>query len=132
MDDLKDANGGLALEGEKIKVRDTTCTVNLRVLSVDSAQQQLKLRLEVKAPPDRPDLTDTRATFDVSYFDFPMIDNTRLVGGDRCAIVLNGFSNYSADITVVMFPGAYASLKEKPYYNEVIQSVLNASKKEKD
>jgi hypothetical protein len=59
----------------------------------------------------------------VSYFDFPMIDNTRLTGGDRCAIVLNGFSGYSADITVVLFPGAYASLKEKPYYSEVIESV---------
>ena len=59
----------------------------------------------------------------MSYFDFPMIDNTRVVGGDRCAIVLNGFSHYAADITVVLFPGAYASLKEKPYYSEVIESV---------
>ena len=59
----------------------------------------------------------------MSYYDFPMIDNTRLTGGDRCAIVLNGFSDYSADITVVLFPGAYASLKEKPYYSEVLESV---------
>jgi hypothetical protein len=29
----------------------------------------------------------------------------------------------------VLFPGAYASLKEKPYYNEVLESVLSASKK---
>jgi len=52
-----------------------------------------------------------------------MIDNTRLTGGDRCAVVLNAFSMHSADLTVVLFPGAYASLKEKPYYNEVMESI---------
>lgn len=44
-------------------------------------------------------------------------------------MVLNNFSDQSADLTVVLFPGEYASLKEKPYYNEVIENVLNASKK---
>jgi hypothetical protein len=68
------------------------------------------------------------ATFEVSFFDFPMIDNLRLAGGQRCAVVLTNFSEHSAELTTVLFPGAYASLKEKPYYNEVIQSVLNASK----
>jgi hypothetical protein len=69
------------------------------------------------------------ATFSVSHFDFPMIDNTRLVGGQRCAVVLNNISDQSADITLVLFPGSYASLKEKPYYNEVIESVLDANKR---
>jgi len=68
------------------------------------------------------------ATFTVSYFDFPMIDNTRLVGGQRCAVVLNNMSDQSADITLVLFPGTYASLKERPYFDEVIQSVLKSSK----
>ena len=53
-----------------------------------------------------------------------MIDITRLVGGQRCAVVMNGISEQSADITVVLFPGTYASLKDKPYYNEVIENVL--------
>jgi len=57
-----------------------------------------------------------------------MIDNTRLVGGQRCSVVLNSFSDQSADITLVLFPGTYASLKEKPYYNEVIENVLNANR----
>ena len=127
MDDLKDAKGGLALEGEKITVRDTTCTVNLRVLSVDAVEQQLKLRLEVKAPPNRPDLTDTRATFDVSYFDFPMIDNTRLANGLRCAVALSNFSPDGADLNTVCFPGEYASLKDRPYYDEVIQKLREAT-----
>jgi hypothetical protein len=114
---------GVALDGESINVEGRRCDVNLRVLDVDRRQQQLRLRLEVKSAGGSKDNLDTRAVFDVGYFDFPMIDNTRLAGGDRCAIVLNGFSDYAADITVVLFPGAYASLKEKPYYSEVIESV---------
>jgi hypothetical protein len=44
-------------------------------------------------------------------------------------VVLNSISDQSADITLVLFPGAYASLKEKPYYNEVIESVLKGNKR---
>jgi hypothetical protein len=119
--------GGLELEGEAITVRDVSCQINLRALSVDEAQQQLRVRLEVKAPPDRPDLTDTRATFDVSYFDFPMIDNTRLSNGLRCAVALSNFSPDGADLTAVCFPGEYASLKDRPYYDEVIQKLREAT-----
>jgi hypothetical protein len=127
MDDLKAANGSLALEGETITVRDITCQINLRVLSVDPEQQQLRVRLEVKAPANRPDLTDTRATFDVSYFDFPMIDNTRLSNGLRCAVALTNFSPDGADLTTVCYPGEYASLKDRPYYDEVIQKLREAT-----
>ena len=42
--------------------------------------------------------------------------------------MLNSFSDQSADITLVLFPGTYASLKEKPYYNEVIENVLSTTK----
>ena len=44
-----------------------------------------------------------------------MIDNTRLPGDRRVAVVLNSFDEHSAQITVAGFPSAYASLKEKPF-----------------
>ena len=46
----------------------------------------------------------------------------------RCAIVLNEFdpkSNF-AEITVVYFPGDRASLKERPYYDEVLHGLRRA------
>jgi hypothetical protein len=66
-------------------------------------------------------------TFTVSFFDFPMIDNLRLTDGQRCALVLTNFNDHAVELTTVLFPGEYASLKEKPYYNEVLQSILSAS-----
>lgn len=93
------------------------------ILSVDRVNKELEISLSVDTPDPKLGRQTKTATFAVSYFDFPMIDNTRLNGGNRCAVVLNNFSDVSADITVVLFPGAYASLKEKPYYSEVIESI---------
>ena len=88
---------------------------------------EIQVSLSVETPDSTQGRQTKTATFTVSYFDFPMIDNTRLAGGDRCAVVLNGFSDQSADLTLVFFPGAYASLKEKPYYSEVIESIRRAN-----
>ena len=119
---------GVQLEPETITVRKTTCLIGLRVLSFDKAQEQLLVRLEVKAPEGQPEFPDTRATFNVGYFDFPVIDNTRLSNGLRCAVTLTNFSaGMAADLTTVCFPGEFASLKDRPYYDEVIQKLREAN-----
>ncbi len=118
---------GIPLDPETVTVRKITCHVALRVLEVDKKQRQILVRLEVKAPEDQPDLPDTRATFNVGFFDFPVIDNTRLANGLRCAVTLTNFSNDAADLTSVCFPGEYASLKDRPYYDEVIQKLREAN-----
>jgi hypothetical protein len=56
-----------------------------------------------------------------------MIDNTRLPHDQRAAIVLNAFEDGAADITLTFFPGSYASLKEKPYFQEVLQNLTKTS-----
>ena len=56
-----------------------------------------------------------------------MIDNTRLGHDQRCTVVLNAFEDNSADITLAYFPGSYASLKEKPYYEEVVQNLMRSN-----
>lgn len=111
-----------------LTIRKTTCQVSLRVLKPDpTQQQQVKVRLEVKYPGSQPELPDTRAVFDVGYFDFPVIDNTRLANGLRCAVTLTNLSKDAADLTTVCFPGEYASLKDRPYYDEVIQKLREAN-----
>lgn len=119
---------GIPLDPETITVRKTTCQIGIRVIALDETQEQLLVRLEVKAPEGQPELPDTRATFNVGYFDFPVIDNTRLANGLRCAVTLTNFSKgAAADLTTVCFPGEYASLKDRPYYDEVIQKLREAN-----
>jgi hypothetical protein len=121
---------GVALDGESINVEGRRCDVGLRVLDVDRRQQQLRLRLEVKSPEGSNDNLDTRAVFDVGYYDFPMIDNTRLANGLRCAVTLSNFTHEAADLTTICFPGEFASLKDRPYYDEVIQRLQKSAQEE--
>ncbi|MGH7724481.1 MAG: hypothetical protein ACREOU_03555 [Candidatus Eiseniibacteriota bacterium] len=121
--DLSGDPEGTSLEGATLTLDSLQATFGLDILSVDRANRELMVGLTVETPDPELGRQTKTANFSVSYFDFPMIDNTRLQGGSRCAVVLNAFSDVSADITIVLFPGAYASLKEKPYYSEVIESV---------
>jgi hypothetical protein len=127
LDELTAAGpAGIPLDPETVTVRKTTCQVGLRVLRFDAAPQQFLVRLEVKSPEGRAELPDTRATFNVGFFDFPVIDNTRLANGLRCAVTLTNLSPAAAELTTVCFPGEYASLKDRPYYDEVIQKLREA------
>ena len=125
--DMTDDPIGSTLEPATLTLDTRRATFSLDVLDINKADREILVSLSVETPDSTQGRQTKTATFTVSYFDFPMIDNTRLAGGDRCAIVLNGFSDQSADITLVFFPGAYASLKEKPYYSEVIESIRRAN-----
>jgi hypothetical protein len=122
--DLTTDPAGTSLEPATMGLDSTQmATFGIDILSVDKENKEIQVSLSIDQPDPKLGRQTKTATFGVGYYDFPMIDNTRMNGGTRCAIVLNNFSDYSADITVVLFPGAYASLKEKPYYSEVIESV---------
>ena len=127
--DLADDPGGTSLESATLTLEGIETTFAIDVLDVDQVNREIRVALNIETPDPEQGRQTKVANFGVSYFDFPMIDNTRLTGGQRCAVVLNSISDQSADITLVLFPGSYASLKEKPYYNEVIESVLDANKR---
>lgn len=84
--------------------------------------REIRLRLESGDPEDRfsPEID---IIFKVGFFDFPMIDNTRLSHSQRIAVALTRWTEYGADLALVYFPGSRASLKEKPYYDEVIEQL---------
>jgi len=114
---------GVALDPATVTVDAATNEVSLRALQVDRDTQQVLLRLEVTSTSSANASEVTRAEFEVSIFDFPMIDSTRLANGQRCAVMLSAFGAQSAELTTVCFPGEYASLKDRPYYDEVVRQL---------
>jgi len=127
--DLTDDPSGTSLEPGTLTLDGIETTFAIDILGVDRANREVGISLNIETPDPELGRQTKVAAFTVSYFDFPMIDNTRLAGSQRCSVVLNSISDQSADITLVLFPGTYASLKEKPYYNEVIESVLKANER---
>jgi hypothetical protein len=126
--DLTEDPVGTSLEGASLTLDGIQTTFGIDVLDLDRENREIRIGLNIETPDPEQGRQTKVAMFGVSYFDFPMIDNTRLPGGQRCSVVLNNISDQSADITLVLFPGSYASLKEKPYYDEVIQSILSANR----
>jgi hypothetical protein len=112
----------LTAEPQKLQIGTETCNLAVLVRSVDRATKTLRVRLETNECGGAT-ATNLNTTFDVGYFDFPIIDNTRLPNNWRCAVVLTNWVEGFAELTAICFPGEYASLKDRPYYEEVIQSL---------
>src|SRR5262245_43343475 len=90
----------------------------VEALDADKDNQQVQLRVTVRTQ-EGAAVDTTSAEFWTGHFDFPMIDNIRLPHDQRLAAVMNNFDPVRgvADVTMVYFPGKYAGLREKPYYD---------------
>ncbi len=120
-DKLKENPGGIELQPEKLKLDNIEREFMLTVLGYDLQQREIRVEMGVRAAGSSTAIQ--RITFTVSFYDFPMIDNTRLSNDQRAAVVLNQINEAGADLTLVYFPGSYASLKEKVSYDEVVEKL---------
>ena len=105
----------------------------LELIGSDQVAREVQVRLYVSKPLTEElcqqatlDLEGQReidTNFVVGLYDFPMIDNTRLSRDQRAAVVVNQLNDSGADLTLVYFPGSYASLKEKVSFDEVVEKL---------
>jgi len=120
-----------------LKVGDVRRLFMIAVPEMDVPGGELRIELGIRTlqepgkksadvPPD-----EVHASFWVGQFAFPTIDNTRLSHDQRCAVILKGITPRRAYVSVLYFPGSYSSLKEKPYYQEVLNNLLGASREGK-
>ncbi len=128
LDALRSSPGGVPLEDGTLTLEGLTRHFSLIVEEADKTNRQLKVRLEIRTEQDTAGNVESNSVeFWTGFFDFPMIDNTRLSHDQRCAVVLNAYEDPGADITLAYFPGSYASLKEKPYYQEVVENLMRSN-----
>ena len=119
----RDPNG-VTLDPERLTLAGIERVIHLVALKADIPNQKIQFRLEITTLKPSPETKSV--TFWVGYYDFPMIDNTRLSADQRCAIVLDNFcedSECMAEVTVVLFPGSRASLQEKTFSEDVIRQL---------
>lgn len=118
---------GVTLNEATLSLRDgVEWYFQLSALEADLANKRIRVRLFVQQLPHG---HQTPYEFWVEPFDFPIIDNIRLSGDERFAVVLTSFEVEKgfAELTAVYFPGMYASLKEKPYLDEAIRRLARDS-----
>jgi hypothetical protein len=106
----------------------------LELIDYDAAAREVQVSLYVSQilTPDecrQPDLDleakrEVDTNFQVGLFDFPMIDNTRLSGSERSSVSLTALNPNVVSLMLAYFPASRASLKDKPYYDEVIRDLV--------
>ena len=106
----------------------------LELIAYNEMAREVQVRQYVSKPLtqeecQRPDLDleanrEVDTNFQVGLFDFPMIDNTRLSGSERSSVSLTALNPNVVSLTLAYFPASRASLKDKPYYDEVIRDLV--------
>jgi hypothetical protein len=94
----------------------------LDVFARDEKLKELTVHLVVSPPGQtgtdvKPEV-DVR--FNVGYFDFPAINNTRLSNGERCAIIIRNMDESSAKLSLVYFPASRAGQKDRMNVEEIL------------
>ena len=99
--------------------------VFLKALGYNADEKTVNVRLDIETSVNDKFINMVTQEFTIDYFQFPMIDNTRLSNDMRCAVVMRDFDfpNF-IEVDILYFPGSHSSLKEKPYYDEVVKKLL--------
>lgn len=68
--------------------------------------------------------------FEVSFFDLPYMDNTRLFDGSRFALLLSHVDKKeeAAEINAIIFKGEFMSLRDRPFFEEMLQKLNKEGK----
>ena len=106
----------------------------LDITGLDDRQREVLVRLVITKPITSEqchqatlDLVangEVDTNFSVGLFDFPMIDNTRLSNNERAAVSLIALTPDVLSLKVAYFPSSRASLKDKPYYEEMTRQLV--------
>jgi hypothetical protein len=129
LDELKGSPQGVTVI-DKQQLGDRWFKVEVLASFPDDKELRIKLTVYTKATNTGEaivgswNISDTM--FNVGFFDYPMIDNTRLSNGKRAAVILQDWYSdvHSAEIQLIYFPGSRSSLKDKQYYDELLSDLL--------
>ncbi len=90
--------------------------LDVRLKEVDSSSARVRISVPPQTFPFK------TAEFSVSFFDTPFMQNTKLADGTRFSFILKSVDTKSqiAEIEMITFPDAYMSLRDRPYFDEML------------
>lgn len=108
----------------ELVIGKTTRSVTIQLRNANYGKKTVRVNLIIEDLDEASaDNEPTEIGFTLDYFNFPLIDNTRLSDNERFAIVLEEFNRGELILKGILFPGVYASQRDKPYLNEAIQDL---------
>ena len=110
---------GKTNQGEfKLTVNGSPFTFLVELLSIGSSSAEVRVS-GMETIESKP------LEFAVSFYDMPFMDNTKLMNGSRFAFILKNLDlkTKTAVIQVIFFPEKYMSLRDRPYFEEMLSKV---------
>ena len=130
-DSLANGTGSEQLDDVEATLDGIRRRFRVTLAGADTVRRVLRVGLEIETP-EQPGVPPNavgryNVDFDVGFYSTPMIDNTRLSNDQRVALVLSDMNQYGASLSLVYFPGSRASLREKPYYEEILRKLTDTA-----
>jgi hypothetical protein len=130
-DSLLDGSAAEQLPDAELTLDGIRRRFRLTLSRADTVTRELRASLEVETPAQPGVAAELAgrytAEFDIGFYSTPMIDNLRLSNDQRVAVVLTDMNRDGASLSLVYFPGSRASLREKPYYEEILQKLADTA-----
>ena len=128
-DSLSSGSGSMQLDDVEATLDGVRRRFRVTLSRADTVHRELRVGLEIETP-EQPGVSSNAVgrytiEFDLGFYSTPMIDNTRLSNDQRVALVLSDMNQYGASLSLVLFPGSRASLREKPYYEEILRKLTD-------
>ena len=100
--------------------------VHLSIDKIDTVTNSANVRLRICTRVGSQEDKCAEPAFTIDFFEFPMIDNTRLINDKRCAVIMRDLDhvNKFMEVDIIYFPGTHSSLKERPYYDDIVSKLL--------
>ncbi len=113
--------------------------VRIKIIDYDTGNASARVQLSILTyDKDKLKIGERTKEFTINFFEFPMIDNTRLENDMRVALVMTSFGGECGlpespltasrctriEFRVIFFPGAKASLKERPYFDDIVSKLV--------
>ncbi len=121
-----------SIEEDKLKLDGVTRFFEITLKNADLENYRIRVNIKIlEIPKDSasagiPVVVADR-NFSMDFFNFPLIDNTRLSNNHRFALIIEDFDHKTIELKGVLFPGVLASQRDKPFLNEAINE-LKANK----
>ena len=108
--------------------------LGITVSKIAENESSVHIQLQVIADRETEFGVKNDLEFNVSYFDLPYIDNTKIYNGSRFAITLKSVvtdssdGSKAADLSIMFFPESYMSSRDRPFLDEMLNYFNTALK----
>lgn len=121
-----------SIEEDKLKLDGVTRFFEVTLSNADLEKYTISVNMKILEIPKDESSTGSpiivaNRNFNMDFFNFPLIDNTRLSHNHRFALIIEEFDHKTIELKGVLFPGVFASQRDKPFLNEAINE-LKANK----